>query len=288
MNFREIAKILDVNGAICQLNVQGLASLAIDLSVPTAFTGTLIFEYTINGTVWRPFTVNVGQTTSTATGATGAGVWSANVAAYSAVRIKVSAYTSGSLLAFMRAIDSGGASSGGGSSSGIVYNATPPTLTDGQTTAAQSDVKGNTLVSQGTAFAGEDLPNNVLGTQNKPVASATYSATGFGIFGTDVDLSVKASPGNLFGIIATNASAVVKYLQLHNKVSAPTSTNVPVLSLPIPAGTANNPGMLSLDRSDFGPGGKYFSLGIAIGISTAEATFTAATTTDHDYYGEYI
>lgn len=168
------------------------------------------------------------------------------------------------------------------------YRASATTYTDGDATVLQSDVNGNLKDTLATLVAGEDLTNNVLGTLPKPAASSTYSASRFGIFGTDVDLSVKASAGNLFSIVASNINAAVRYLQVHNKASAPSSGNTPVLSLPIPAGSATVPGYLTLGREIFGEGGSYLSTGIAIGISTAEATFTAATTTDHDFYGEYI
>ncbi len=171
---------------------------------------------------------------------------------------------------------------------GGIYESSPTALTTGQAGILALDSSRNVLTHEQYAPTAEDNNNQVIAQQIRPVAASTYSASRFGIFGTDVDLAAKASAGNLFSIIATNTNAAVRWLQIHNKATAPASTNVPVLSLPIPAGTANNPGYLRLNRSDFGEGGMYLSTGVAIGISTAEATFTAATTTDHDYYGEYI
>lgn len=51
--------------------------------------------------------------------------------------------------------------------SGGTYNATPPTYTDGQATANQSDVNGNQKVTLATGIAGEDLPNDVLKTEQR-------------------------------------------------------------------------------------------------------------------------
>lgn len=100
-------------------------------------------------------------------------------------------------------------------------------------------------------------------------------------------ISVKGSAGYVMSVYVTNKNAAVRFLQLHNKASAPASAEVPVLSLPIPAGTANNPGVLHLTDSFFGVGGRPFTTGIGIGISTAEASYTAATNTDHDISGSY-
>lgn len=139
-----------------------------------------------------------------------------------------------------------------------------------------------------TTIQGENEDHGLIETQIKPVVEPDYSANRFSVFGTDVDLSVTAVPGHIFSVIASNKNASVRYLQIHNKASAPSSGNAPILSFPIPGGTTDNPGILGLGREIFGQGGQYLSTGLAIGISTAEATFTAATTTDHDYYGEYV
>ncbi len=173
----------------------------------------------------------------------------------------------------------------------LTYNTAAMANTDKLQIIYDIDVldSGNLLkVREQYGPAAEDNTNQVIAQQIRPVAGTTYAATAFANFGTDVDLSVKATPGNLLSIVATNKNAAVRYLQVHNKASAPAGADVPVLSLPIGAGTANNPGILTLGRDVLGQGGKYLSTGIAMGISTAEATFTAATTTDHDYYGQYI
>lgn len=134
----------------------------------------------------------------------------------------------------------------------------------------------------------EDNTNNVAATQIKPIVGTQYVANGFAIFGTDVDLAVKTSAGNLFSITVSNVNAAIRYLQIHNKASAPAATNVPVISLPIPAGSATVPGYLTIGRDQLGPAGYYLVTGIAIGISTTNTTFTAATTTDHNYFGTYV
>lgn len=185
-------------------------------------------------------------------------------------------------------VASGATDSGNPIKTGGKYNTTAPTLDNGDRGDTQLDVAANTLTSLGTTLFGEDTTNTLIAILPKVLASATYAPTVSAIFGTDVDLSVKASAGNLFSITCSNINAAVRYLQIHNKASAPANPNVPIISLPIPAGSATSPGYLSLTREDFGQGGIYLSTGIAIGISTTEATFTAATTTDHDYFVTWI
>lgn len=120
------------------------------------------------------------------------------------------------------------------------------------------------------------------------VEGAYEVGTNFNAILNDVDISVKASAGYLKSIQVSNINAAIRYLQIHNKATAPASTEVPVLSFPIPAGTATVPATISFGREDWGDGGYYCSIGVAIGISTAAGTFTAATTTDHVVAGNYV
>lgn len=128
------------------------------------------------------------------------------------------------------------------------------------------DKYGNTYVSQGAFEVGSNF-NAIL---------------------NDVDISVKASAGYLKSIQVSSINAGLRYLQIHNKATAPAAADVPVFSFPISAGTATVPSTLSFGREDWGDGGYYCSIGVAIGISTTAATFTAATTTDHVVVGVYV
>ncbi len=75
---------------------------------------------------------------------------------------------------------------------------------------------------------------------------------------------VKASAGTLWGFQGYCDAA--GYVQVHNKASAPTSSNVPVIVIPIAAGA---PFSLAL-----GNAGRAFSTGIAFGFSSTGATYT--------------
>lgn len=146
------------------------------------------------------------------------------------------------------------------------YNATAPTLTDTRYNHLQLDSKANL----------------------KTVEGAVEVATMFNAILNDVDISVKASAGYLKSIAVTSINAGLRYLQVHNKATAPAGGDTPIWSFPIPAGAATAPAMVSFGEQDWGSGGLSCSTGIAIGVSTTAATFTAATTTDHVVTGMYV
>lgn len=157
-----------------------------------------------------------------------------------------------------------------------------PKNANGQATMANSSPvviasnQSNVPVAEQLAPAYEDNTNGIAGVLQKPVVTNIYSGTAF-FAGDDADVSVKATPGNLLSIRATNENAAVRYLQLHNKASAPTSGESAVISFIIPGGTAAAPGVITLGADFLGQNGLYFSTGVAVGISTAIGTFTAAT-----------
>jgi hypothetical protein len=158
-------------------------------------------------------------------------------------------------------VAAGAADSGNPVKMGGKYNAAAPTLDDGDRGDAQLDVNGNLRVVEGAV----------------EVRSFSH------VFGTDVDLSVKASAGHVMSVVATSINAAIRYLQIHNKATAPAAADVPLLSIPMSAGSATLATTLILGEDFFGKGGMACTVGIAIGISTTNATFTAATTTDHNY-----
>lgn len=75
---------------------------------------------------------------------------------------------------------------------------------------------------------------------------------------------VKASPGRLYGYYIANASAALRYVKVYDKATAPTGSDTPVLTLPIPIGGALSV-MLPGDRDE------VFSAGISIRASTGIA-----------------
>ena len=101
-------------------------------------------------------------------------------------------------------------------------------------------------------------------------------------------VSVKSSAGALYSITVANVNASARYLQFHNSAAVPAAGSAPVFCMPIPAGSTNAPGYLSLGRNDFGDGGRQFSVGISVGVSTVASMFTAATAVEHQLTVSYI
>ena len=108
---------------------------------------------------------------------------------------------------------------------GGVYNAPPPTLTDGQRGDTQLDVNGNTKVTLATQLAGEDLENGRFLTRDSNPYTYISSAT------TTIVIS---GPGVLKRIIVgeTAAGAITIYDN-----TAASGTVISVLKASIAEGT---------------------------------------------------
>jgi hypothetical protein len=130
-----------------------------------------------------------------------------------------------------------------------------------------------------TLQAGEDLPNNVLGTITKPVIGTTYSASIDPSFATLVTHNAKATAGQMLGAYASNANAGVRFLLVFDSTGS--TAGAPKVAFPIPAGTTAAPGSISLGSGLLGQNGLNFATGQTWAISTTAATYTAATAADH-------
>ena len=96
------------------------------------------------------------------------------------------------------------------------------------------------------------------GTITTPTASNINSAA------TTNATSVKATAGSVYSITASNTGAGAAFLKLYNKASSPTvGTDVPVLTIPIPASSVQN--------IEFGTAGHRFTTGIALAITNLAA-----------------
>jgi hypothetical protein len=128
-------------------------------------------------------------------------------------------------------------------------------------------VNGWFNVSFGSLIHGEDEAKDVLGTITKPVASATYSPLRSISMGSVITAVPSAAPAAVLSVYATNANAAVRYFQIHNRATALSGGEAPLMSYPIPAGTANNPGVLTLSTAHFAPT-SYLSTGLVWAVST--------------------
>lgn len=122
------------------LDVEGFSTIAFDIT--GTFVGTLIFEYTINGTDWYTLTVNALGTNTPATGTTAVGKWNANVSGFMKVRIRCTAFTSGPILVAARTIATGFAGASGSAGAGSDSNSSVTGLAQGKktVTTAGTDV----------------------------------------------------------------------------------------------------------------------------------------------------
>lgn len=195
-------------------------------------------------------------------------------------------------------------SSGGGgtganpSIAGGEYNATPPTLTTGQTDAIQLDPSGNLRVRLATSnVAGADATSNsslasflidtTAATALRLVPTAAYVLNGttwdrdrkpnqtsriVSSAATTNATVAKASAGDMFRASGYNSNAAARYLKIYNKATAPTvGTDTPIW-------TEYLAPQAKFDLAF--PKGMYFSAGISYALVTgapdADATAVAA------------
>lgn len=109
-------------------------------------------------------------------------------------------------------------------------------------------------------------------------SSATATNSSGAISGQNnsfTSISVKATPGKLLWLCATNTTAFLKYIQVHNKASAATAGETAARKYPVPANDT-----IILGARDLGFDGHFLSTGISLAASTVLTTFTAATAGD--------
>jgi len=140
---------------------------------------------------------------------------------------------------------------------------------------APADSQGDLKTYDAGLGAGEDLTNNVQGVIAKPITGTTYSRLLDVSFGSAVTHNSKATAAQWFGAYVTNISASLAYLQLYNSTGSTSGT--PVVSIPIPAGSATAPGVLEIDDRLLGQNGLNFATGLTWAISTTQSSYTAAT-----------
>lgn len=90
--------------------------------------------------------------------------------------------------------------------------------------------------------------------------------------GKNADI-IKNVQGSLLSGQIENRGASKQYLQLFDRIDQPLTNDVPLLVFPLYAG-----GGYVLDKNFWGVEGLAFQKGIAYGISSTVATFTAGTT----------
>lgn len=140
------------------------------------------------------------------------------------------------------------------------------------------------LVVHGAATDGRSRPLAIDGSGRLRVATGPVSLfyKNFGSASSATKALVTANPCQLLRVVFTNANAAVRYGLIIDKASiAAASDDTTVgqcIALPIPAGTTNNPGVLSLELGETHP----LFRGLTWAVSTTIASFTdSATAGDH-------
>lgn len=134
-----------------------------------------------------------------------------------------------------------------------------------------------TGMPRGFFVASENTVKEVVNVANKLVIGPEYAGTPFQAVGTASVLVISAE-SQLEYIWVHNNDPAIAYLQIHDRSTAPTTGNVPYFWEPLQANSITR-----LDKR------LYLTTGLALGISSTKATFTAVTTpSNFDLGGLYL
>jgi hypothetical protein len=159
----------------------------------------------------------------------------------------------GTLIADVLANDTTNLANGVASLPGVA-RATPSALTAGRAEALQLDTVSGGLYSTGSPTSNAAALTPVVVTANTAV-------------------NIKASAGNLYGVVCNNGQATACYLQFYNTAGSPTCGTSVVHSIPLPLSTSQP---LVVPPSPYALAN--FTTGIAVCMDTTQTGLTACTT----------
>jgi hypothetical protein len=206
-----IQQAREINGTIVKdeqhVKIDTLGLSALGLQISGTFVATLQFEGTVNGIDWESLPVVVPEDSSVVTSATAVGIWLANVAGLKAVRIRASAYTSGTINVSMIAALSGG----GSGTSGSGFN-TPngDSMVDEANNALKVVLATalSNLIDKITAYDATDALMNGTTALTPKFAKITASSSG----ATEVVAAVTSKKIRPIGVVlVVNATVNVKF-----------------------------------------------------------------------------
>lgn len=186
-----------------------------------------------------------------------------------------SSISSGGTTSVVGNVASGAADSGNPVKIGLVYNSTPPTVTNGQRVDAQADSAGNLKTVEQNMSTAEDNSNGVIAYQNKPLAVPTYCWSLDASPALEASSVSKATAGvfrSISGRIDSTAGSGTYYIQLINAASLPADGAVTLVMAPLKI--AHTTGTNSNFNLDATVNGVPFSTGLVWCISTTEFSKT--------------
>lgn len=208
------------NACISSTILQNQGGATITLS--GTFSGTVQFEVSGNGgTTWVALNATPSNSATAATSATGAGVWQANIAAYTNVRVRCSTYSSGTIvvqIVLSTASARSGGGGGGGGSGTVGSCATSDAIayyTATTTTGCDAGITTNTS-GQLSATAG---------------FNAVSDGTHAGLVALLGNTTAPSIPSNSFGFLAPNSASFTSYVFQPN-ATAPSGTQFITVGTP--------------------------------------------------------
>lgn len=152
LKIQHLKQSISEAGKIVRLNVEGMSTAVMEIT--GTFVGTLVFEYSIDNENWHTLSAKKIGSNVFETGATDVGKWIANVSGFLSIRIRCSAYTSGTINTYIRGIQAGETegllASGEGAPNSIGAANTPSIATAAEALAANANRKGWMIQNVGT------------------------------------------------------------------------------------------------------------------------------------------
>jgi hypothetical protein len=160
-----------------RLSVGGFGGIAIQIQ--GTFTGTITFEATVQGQDFTAFRVTPVASSTQVTTATAPGLWTASTVGFLAVRARMSLYTDGQAIVYLKAATASPGGAGGGGGSG-------------------TDV--NLIEVGGSSIASDQSPVEVTGSIS--ATNPSVSATGDPVPADATFVGVDDGAGELTGLAA--------------------------------------------------------------------------------------